>query len=134
MVLYTAKHSRGKLSLAWPDRFFPFFFVAFFRFSLWWRHHKEKRKKAVWPHETRGNFCGFHGFSLSYKCFPTNYDLVDWQCKSTHMLPRKFFRKWQFCTLTAKVFPLESFAVYSILIKTPSFEGAQSLTTLASLS
>ena len=26
--------------------------TAFFRFSLWWRHHKEKRKKAVWPRET----------------------------------------------------------------------------------
>ena len=29
-------------SLAWPDRFFPFFGVP-----------KEKRKKAVWPRETK---------------------------------------------------------------------------------
>ena len=27
--------------------------TAFFRFSLWWRYHKEKRKKAVWSRETR---------------------------------------------------------------------------------
>ena len=29
------------------------------------------------------NFCSF---SLNHKCFPTNYGLVDWQCKSTSML------------------------------------------------
>ena len=34
-------------SLALPDRFFPFFFVVAF-----FRHHKEKRKKAVWQRET----------------------------------------------------------------------------------
>ena len=61
------------------------------------------------------NFCGFHGFSLNRKFFPTNYGLVNWQCKSTSMLLQKFSRKWQFCTLTVKVFPLESFAVYGML-------------------
>ena len=56
----------------------------------------------------------FHSFSLNRECFTTNYGPVDWQCKSTSMLAQKFFRKWQFCTLTAKVFPLESFAIYGI--------------------
>ena len=28
------------------------------------------------------------------------------------MQPRKFSHEWKFCILTAKVFPLESFAVY----------------------
>ena len=56
-----------------------------------------------------GNFCDF---SLNRECFPTNYGLVDWQCKSTSMLARKFSCEWQFCALTAKVFPLESFAIY----------------------
>ena len=60
-----------------------------------------------------GNIRGFRGFSLNRECFPMNYGLVDWQCKSTSMLPLKFSRKWKFCTLTVKVFSLESFAVYS---------------------
>ena len=34
-------------SLAWPDRFFPFFFVVAEK-----SRHKEKRKKAVWPRKT----------------------------------------------------------------------------------
>ena len=56
----------------------------------------------------------FHGFSLNRECFPTiaNYGLVNWQCKSTSMLEQKFSYKWEFCALTMKVFPLESFAVY----------------------
>ena len=29
----------------------------------------------------------FRGFSLNRECFPTNYGLVDWQCKATSMLP-----------------------------------------------
>ena len=57
----------------------------------------------------------FHGFSLNYECFPMNYGLVDWQCKSTGMLLQKVSREWKFCILTAKVFPLESFAVYGNL-------------------
>ena len=36
------------------------------------------------------NFHSFCGFSLNRECFPTNYGLVDWQCKSTSMLARKF--------------------------------------------
>ena len=60
------------------------------------------------------NFRSFHGFSLNRKCFPMNYGLVNWQCKSTSMLVRKFSCEWQFCTLSTKVFPLESFAVYGI--------------------
>ena len=54
-----------------------------------------------------------HGFSLNRECFPMIYGLIDWQCKSTSMLLQKFSREWQFCALTAKVFPLKSFAVYS---------------------
>ena len=34
-----------------------------------------------------GNFRGFRGFTLNRECFPTNYGLVDWQCKATSMLP-----------------------------------------------
>ena len=34
------------------------------------------------------NFHGFRGFSLNCECFPMNYGLVDWQCKSTSMLPQ----------------------------------------------
>ena len=60
-----------------------------------------------------GNFCRF---SLNRGCIPTNYGLVDWQCKSTSMLPQKFSPNWKVCTLTAKVFPLEIFIVYSIYI------------------
>ena len=33
------------------------------------------------------NFRGFHGFSLNRECFPMNYGLVDWHCKSKSMLP-----------------------------------------------
>ena len=46
-----------------------------------------------------------HSFSLNCKCFPTNYGLVDWQCKSTSMLPQKFSSEWHFYTLTMKVLP-----------------------------
>ena len=53
--------------------------------------------------------------SLNRESFPVNYGLFDWQCKSTSMLARKFSHERKFCTLTAKVFPLESFAVYGIL-------------------
>ena len=59
------------------------------------------------------NFRGFRAFSFNRKCFPTNYGFVDRQCKSTSMLLQKFSSEWKFCTLTVKVFPLESFAVYS---------------------
>ena len=59
------------------------------------------------------NFRGFCGYSLNHKCFAMNYGLVDWQCKSTSMLAQKFSCEWKFCTLTMKVFPLESFAIYS---------------------
>ena len=45
------------------------------------------------------NFYGFRGLSLNRKCFPMNYGLVDWQCKSTSMLPQKFSCEWKFCTL-----------------------------------
>ena len=31
------------------------------------------------------NFRGFRDFSLNCKCFPMNYGLVNWQCKSTSM-------------------------------------------------
>ena len=58
----------------------------------------------------------FRGFPPNHKCFPTNYGLVDWQCKPTSMLVRKFSHEWKFCTLTAKVFPLESFAVYGVCV------------------
>ena len=53
--------------------------------------------------------------SLNCECFPTNYGLVDLQYKSTSMLPQKFSYERKFCTLTTKVFPLKSFAVYGIL-------------------
>ena len=57
-------------------------------------------------------FAVFHSI---VNVFPLiSYGLVDWQCKSTSMLLQKFSREWQFCTLTVKVFPLESFAVYGI--------------------
>ena len=67
---------------------------------------------CIWQNVRGGNF---RSFSLNRKCFPMNYGLVNWQCKSTCMLhvPQKFLREWQFCTLTTKVFPLESFAIYS---------------------
>ena len=53
------------------------------------------------------NFLGFCGFSLNFECFPMNYGLVNWQCKSIiSMLAQKFSCEWQFCTLTMKVFPL----------------------------
>ena len=55
-------------------------------------------------------FVVFHSIA---NVFSTNYGLVNWQCKSTSMhATTKFSRKWQFCTLTTKVFPLESFAVF----------------------
>ena len=38
------RHEVSAGSLAWPDRFFPFFFGL--------AEPKEKRKKAVWPRET----------------------------------------------------------------------------------
>ena len=51
------------------------------------------------------NFHVFCSFSLNRECFPTNYGLVDWQCKSTSMLLQKFSNEWKFCTLTVKVLP-----------------------------
>ena len=56
-------------------------------------------------------FVVFAVFTQS-RMFTLNYDLVDWQCKSTSMLSQKFSHEWQFCILTAKVFSLERFAVY----------------------
>ena len=61
---------------------------------------------------SRGKLRSVYGFSLNHECIPTNYGLVNWHCKSTCMLARKFSHKWKFCTLAVKVFPLESFAVY----------------------
>ena len=58
------------------------------------------------------NLCDFCGFSLNRECFPTNYGLVDWQCKSTSMLPQKFSHEWQFCSYPNH----ESFAVYDSYI------------------
>ena len=61
-----------------------------------------------------GKTLSFRGFSLNCKCFPTNYGLVNWQCKSTSMQAQKFSCKCgKFCTPAVKVFPLEGFAIYS---------------------
>ena len=43
-------------------------------------------------------------FSLNHESFPTNYGLVNWQYKSTSMLPQKFYSKHSFSTLNAKIF------------------------------
>ena len=72
-------------------------------------------KNAIYGKMFKGeSFRGLCSFSLNRECFPTNYGLVDWQCKFTSMLAQSFpvTVKWQFCTLTAKVFPLKSFDVY----------------------
>ena len=70
-----------------------------------------KRVKIL-PYTANVRGGNFRGFS------PMNYGLVDWQCKSTSMLAQKFSREWQFCTLTVKVFPLKSFAVYGSYLAT----------------
>ena len=37
-----------------------------------------------------GKLLQFSWFSLNRECFPMNYGLVDWKCKSTSMLAHKF--------------------------------------------
>ena len=53
------------------------------------------------------NLCGFRGFSLNRKSFPTNYGLVNWQYNSTSMLP-KVFQQTTILHSKCEGFPLES--------------------------
>ena len=46
--------------------------------------------------------------------FPWMFGHVDWQYKHTNMLPWRFSHEWPIFSLTAKVFPFESFALYCI--------------------
>ena len=66
----------------------------------------------LWMFE--GKFSRFLWFFTESWIFSHELWPVDWQCKSTSMLPQNFSHEWQFCTLTAEVFPHKSFAVYSI--------------------
>ena len=74
--------------------------LTFVVYSILWGHHTSTLYIATitqpvivlysLPYtakRSREKICGFHGVSLNHECFPTNCGLVDWQCKSTSMLP-----------------------------------------------
>ena len=61
------------------------------------------------------NFHGFGDFLLNRECFTSNNLRAIGIHYQKELLPRKFSCEYSFSILTAKVFPLECFAVYGIV-------------------